>query len=116
MSTPEALRELMARAAKCEQVSLRISKAYDEFLQGDFAVLGKKTTSAMVIAEYMVDYYMCLETFFLRVSQHFENHLRDERWHADLLEKMTLSIEGVRQAVICEASAADLSEIMKFRH
>ncbi len=78
--------------------------------------MGRKNTSAMVIAELMVDYYTCLETCFLRISQFFENHLSQERWHADLLEKMTLRIEGTRDAVISDASAAALGELMKFRH
>ena len=78
--------------------------------------MGRKHASAIVIAELMVDYYTCLETCFLRISQFFENHLSDSRWHADLLEKMTLRIEGTRDAVISDSTAAALSELMKFRH
>lgn len=70
----------------------------------------------MVVAEFMVDYYTCLETCFFRISQLFENHLSPDRWHADLLEKMTLSMPDIRVAVIPEPVAADLNELMKFRH
>ena len=52
----------------------------------------------------------------MRISQFFENHLSQDRWHADLLEKMTLRIEGTRDAVISDTTAAALSELMKFRH
>lgn len=116
MNTPEAIRELIARVEKCRTVAGRLSAEYEVFLRGDFLVLGRKSTSAIVVAEYMVDYYTCLETCFLRISQHFENHLSQDRWHADLLEKMTLRIEGVREAVVSEQSAVDLGELMKFRH
>ena len=42
--------------------------------------------------------------------------MNDSRWHADLLEKMTLRIEGTRDAVISDSTAAALSELMKLRH
>jgi hypothetical protein len=50
----------------------------------------------IVLAEIIANYYTCLETIFLRVSQHFENNLAAERRHQDLLEKMTIDIDGVR--------------------
>ena len=94
----------------------KISAAYQDFLETDFPLLGRKNTSAIVIAEYLVDYYTCAETFFLRVSQSFENQLPPDRWHKELLEKMTLRIEGVREPVIDSELHAALSELMKFRH
>jgi hypothetical protein len=116
MSERDDLRELMARIDRCLTMTERLSSAYDEFLAVDFPGLGKKNTSAMVIAEFMVDYYTCLETCFLRISQHFENHLSSERWHTELLEKMTLSIPDTRIPVITAFTASDLVELMKFRH
>lgn len=116
MSETDAVRELVARIEKCRTISARIGAMYDAFLCGDFVLMEKKNTSAMVIAEFLVDYYTCLETCFFRISQLFENHLAAERWHSDLLEKMTLSIEGVRVAVLSDGSASDLNELMKFRH
>jgi hypothetical protein len=116
MSTNDAIAELCARIDKTKVLLERIASEYDAFVREDFPVLGQKNASAIVISELMVDYYTCLETCFLRISQFFENHLSTERWHTDLLEKMTLQIEGVRDAVICDGSAADLKELMKFRH
>ena len=66
----------------------RIAANHHEFLEGDFKLLGRKNTSAIVISEFMVDFYTCLETCFLRISQFFENNLSADRWHADLLEKI----------------------------
>ena len=111
---------LLGQINKFESVLKRITEEYDSFLETDFKLLGRKSTSAIVIAEYLVDYYTCLETLFFRVSQFFENNLSKERWHSewhsDLLQRMTLQVEGVREPVISDQTQAILSELMKFRH
>jgi hypothetical protein len=43
--------------------------------------------------------YNLLENYFLRISKFFENALDPTTWHKDLIERMTLSIEGVRPAL-----------------
>jgi hypothetical protein len=53
---------------------------------------------------------------FLRISQFFENTLDPERWHTDLLEKMTLQIEGVRLPAVSQSNYTNLMELLKFRH
>jgi len=116
MSMNETIAELDARIEKTKTLLIRIGREYDVFLRDDFEHMGRKNSSAIVIAELMVDYYTCLETCFLRISQFFESHLSDSRWHADLLEKMTLRIEGTRDAVISDATASALTELMNFRH
>ena len=103
MSVNDSVKELIARIDKTGGLLKRLTDQYDDFLNGDFKHMGKKNTSAMVLAEFMVDYYTCLETCFFRISQFFENHLSKDRWHSDLLEKMTLHIEGERDAVITDA-------------
>lgn len=116
MSVNDTVAELVARIEKTHGLLKGLGDEYDDFLESDFKRMGKKNTSAIVIAELMVDYYTCLETCFFRISQFFENHLSKDRWHAELLEKMTLRIEGSRDAVIADSTAAALGEIMKFRH
>ncbi len=86
MSDHDAIAELLARIEKAHGLLEKLSLAYEGFLAGDFKLLGKKNTSAMVLAEFMVDYYTCLEICFFRISQLFENRLAAERWHLDLLE------------------------------
>jgi hypothetical protein len=116
MNAHDKIQTLIARVNTTSAVLERIVMQYDDFLETDFPSLGRKNTSAIVIAELLVDYYTCLETLFLRISQFFENNLATERWHADLLERMTLSIDGVRiPAISLEASQA-LKELMRFRH
>jgi len=53
---------------------------------------------------------------FLRISQFFENDLNPGKWHQDLLHKMCLHIEGIRNPVISRETEALLSEILRFRH
>ncbi|MBN2358761.1 MAG: hypothetical protein JXR83_04865, partial [Deltaproteobacteria bacterium] len=45
-----------------------------------------------------------------------ENSLSAARWHADLLDKMTLHVTGVRERVIEEHTARLLHELLRFRH
>ena len=116
MREADAVVELLARIDRTQRLLRRIVDEYQAFLEGDFELLGRKNTSAIVIAEMMVDYYTCAETVFLRTSQFFGNHLEDDRWHADLLDRMTLHLEGVRDPVISEETAGWLRELMKFRH
>ena len=107
---------LLARIQRTKGLLRRIVGEYTGFLEGDFRILGRKNSAAIVVAELMVNYYTCAETLFLRISQHFENDLDPQRWHADLLEKMLLRIDGVRDAVISEETAQSLGELMRFRH
>lgn len=117
MTAPlERIQILRGHLAAAAAALSKVEAAYDEFLATDFVTLGRKNTSAIVIAEYLVDYYTCLETLFLRVSQHFENELPAGRWHSELLERMALRIEGVREPLLDGPLLAALRELMKFRH
>ena len=116
MNVNDEIALLVGRIEKSEEILKKITYQYDRFLETDFQIMGRKNTSAIVIAEFLVDYYTCLETLFLRISQFFENNLQTERWHADLLEKMTLRIEGLREPVISDQTYGQLKELMRFRH
>ena len=72
--------------------------------------------SALIIVGLLENYYTCLETIYLRISQCFENKLDPACWHNDLLQKMTLEIEGVRTAAVSEEAFSALFELLKFRY
>ena len=74
------------------------------------------TENAIIISDIIVSFYTCLETIFVRLSQHFENSLDPSRWHKDVLRKMTMSIKGIREPVISEETHRSLSELLGFRH
>ncbi len=108
--------ELIGEIRKTLIILEKIDLFHQEFKSGDFRILGKKKSSAIVIAEIIADFYTCAETLFLRISRFFENSLQQERWHSDLLHKMTLEIRGVRKAAISDRTYMILLEFMKFRH
>ena len=75
-----------------------------------------KSWAALIIAGLLENYYTCAESIFLRISQYFENRLEPVRWHADLLQKMTLDIEGVRPRAVDLRDLPALREMLRFRH
>jgi len=78
--------------------------------------VGKSSRSALMVAGLLENYCTCLETILLRISQFFENDLTPERWHSDLLERMTIRIEGVRIPAVSDVNYPRLLELLKFRH
>lgn len=108
--------ELLAEHA---QAARRVRAIYDSLgaaRRDSIAKLGHTHDAALIVAGYLETYYTALETFFLRVFQFFENDLRPQRWHAALLDKMTLAIPGVRAPVVSERNLSRLKELMRFRH
>lgn len=100
--------------------TLRILEEVHGFYQRVYAheikLLGKTQSTAQIVAQIIENFYTCIETLFLRISQFFENSILQERWHSDLLDKMTLRIEGIREPAISENTYKNLLEIMRFRH
>ena len=94
----------------------KISDSVYSVLENEIKLLGKPPASALIIAGMLENYYTCLETIFVRISQFFENHLNPSRWHSDLLQKMTLNIPGIRTSAVSDESFSALHELLKFRH
>ena len=109
---PELSALIRAHRRRLEAVYRSVESALDD----EIAQLGKTPMSALIVAGLLENYYTRLETIFLRISQSFENKLDPARWHNDLLQKMTLEIEGVRTAAVSEETFSPLFELLKFRH
>lgn len=62
------------------------------------------------------NFYNGCESIFQRIAKVFENSLPQEEWHAALIMRMRLSIEGIRPAVISSETANQLDEYRRFRH
>lgn len=116
MNETAKVRTLLSEIDKCRAVLGRIVAFYDEYLDQTQGARAKTTEQAIVLSDIWVSYYTCLETVFLRISQFFENDLNPEKWHQDLLHKMSLRIEDIRNPVISDDTAALLSELLRFRH
>ena len=109
---PELLAQIRAHRRRLEAVYRSMESALD----GEIAQLGRTPISALIVAGLLENYYTCLETIYLRIAQSFENKLEAARWHNDLLQKMTLEIEGVRTAAVSDEAFPPLFELLKFRH
>jgi hypothetical protein len=114
--SPDSIRELRAEVRKTLDLVSRQRGFYTGFLEGDFRRLGQGTAAAIVIAEVLTNYYTCVETLLWRIAQFFENRVPQERWHAEVLRRMTLHIEGVREKVIEDETFTRLDELRRFRH
>ena len=115
MSAEDRINTLLSEIAKSREVLARIEGYYDEYY-ATVDPAAPTRENAIVFSEILCNYYTCLETLFLRVSQVFENDLSADRWHQDLLERMTLSIDGIRPRLLTDAAYVPLRELMRFRH
>ncbi len=70
----------------------------------------------IVEAYFLHNLYTAFETIFQRVARVFGNGISDQSgWHADLLRRMSLDIEGIRPHVISRESYLALDELRRFR-
>lgn len=80
------------------------------------AFSNRGTVEAMASAQFLSNYYTCVETILFRISQHFENSLQKDRWHSALLDAMRMEIPGIRPQVLSDSCHRDLDELRRFRH
>ena len=105
--------------AELERARERVEAIYSKLGQARATTLpriGRNDDGALVVAGYLETYYTALETLFLRVSGYFESDLPQGCWHAILLEKMNLEIQGVRARVVGDRNLVRLRELLRFRH
>ncbi len=116
MSRIDDLRELLGEIGRFESASQRLLSAIDRLMTDDVPAIGKTTTTGVAAAGLVENLYTAVETVFVRIAQTFGNNLRPERWHSDLLSRMTVEVPGVRPAVLSESIYSHLDELMRFRH
>lgn len=81
------------------------------------ALLDESKEALIFVAYGLHNLYCALEDIFKEVSRIFENTIAEpERWHRELLVKMTLEVEGIRPRLISEESYIILDELRGFRH
>ncbi len=116
MSREAELRTLISELQKGQAVLQKVVAFYEAYLARTRQLSERTAEQAIVLADVFASYYTCLETMFVRVSQFFENSLTRDKWHQDLLHKMTLRIDGIREPLLSDATAECLAELLKFRH
>jgi hypothetical protein len=108
--------ELAGLIEKQLRQARKIRAAIAQAVERDVPLLGRTGNAAVLVAGLLENYYSCLESAWQKISQRFENHLESERWHADLLDKMRIRIEGLRIPAVSDDSYPALLELLKFRH
>jgi uncharacterized protein YutE (UPF0331/DUF86 family) len=68
------------------------------------------------IGYYLHNFYNGCENIFTSVARFFENDLRSDSWHSDLLKRMNLEIEGFRPRLIDTELYRLLNDFRGFRH
>ena len=106
------------------QVLIAFIKRQETTMEGIFreieqriALLDTSPEVLIFVAYYLHNLYCSLEDIFKEVSRVFENTIDEpEKWHRELLLKMTLEVEGIRPRLISEESFVILDELRGFRH
>ncbi len=71
----------------------------------------------IVVAYYFHNLYSAFESIFQRIAEVFGNHVSERGgWHADLLRRMRLDVQGMRPRVISDEAYDCLDELRRFRH
>jgi hypothetical protein len=65
---------------------------------------------------YLNQLYSGYKKIFYKVAEVFENTVDTLHWHKSLLDRMRLSIEGLRPALLSEEAFHCLNELRAFRH
>jgi hypothetical protein len=61
--------------------------------------------------------YNVIEQMGTRLARAFENQIEDDRgWHAELIRRLSIAIQGVRPAFFSEELRQPLRELRAFRH
>lgn len=69
------------------------------------------------LAYQLHNLYCAFEDLFRTVADYFENNIEEKKkYHRELLRRMTISIEGIRPALLSEESHKLLDSLRAFRH
>ncbi|MBI4704034.1 MAG: hypothetical protein HY744_23240 [Deltaproteobacteria bacterium] len=74
-------------------------------------------TTTYALALLLSNYYTGAEKLFKRMALPLGGlPPAGDRWHAQLLEDMTIELPGVRPAALAPATAEALADLLRFRH
>lgn len=71
----------------------------------------------IIIGYFLHNLYCAFESIFQSIVELFENQISDQAgWHAQLLRRMRLDIEGIRPRLLSDEAYDALDELRRFRH
>ena len=92
-----------------------ITQAFDAL--ENVVALPQDPPQSVAVGYYLQVIYSLFESLFKRIASTFGNHITDDtRWHTELLQRMTLQVEGILPAVISATLYHSLNELRGFRH
>ena len=79
--------------------------------------LSKPQQNVRILGSILHDFYNCCERIFKRIASEINgSFFEGEKWHKELLYRMTIAVEKLRPAAISEHLAAELDDYLSFRH
>lgn len=107
----ERLREIIAEIEK-EIQNLRELRSELQRIKQEKDIVFKRAKGSI-----LHDFYNCCERIFKKIAIEMNGGYEDtEKWHKNLLYRMTFPVEGLRPQAISEELAAELDEYLAFRH
>lgn len=102
--------EIKAQLGQLERVLAKLIERDAQFASGEPVVFEGA-------AYHVHNYYSAVEDLLKIVAAAFENNIDDaSRWHSELIDRMTLEIEGVRPRLLSGETASLLHRLRSFRH
>ena len=100
-------------SADVEKGLLNIQKLKREFVE----IKKDDIISRRAKGSILHDFYNCCERIFKKISQNINGEFEEsDRWHRQLLARMTVDIKGIRPRVVSEKLASELDDYLSFRH
>lgn len=79
--------------------------------------IGRNKAKLESLAYQLHNLYCAFEDLFKIIADFFENNVEDKgKYHTELLKRMTMSIEGIRPALIGVEAYKFLDNLKAFRH
>ena len=100
--------QLRARSQDISRIGSRIEERLGTFAQ--------RSEGVDSMGYQLHNLYGAFEQLFEEVARFFENQIDEARYHADMIRRMQLEIQGIRPALLSAETASDLDELRRFRH
>jgi len=103
--------------AQIEAQMIEITAVYGTVEARASTMRPDEVVTVEALAYQLHNLYNTCEDLLKLVANAFENHIDDQAgWHRGLVQRMSLTIEGVRPAFISPEALPHLNELRSFRH
>ncbi|MBI1876991.1 MAG: hypothetical protein HYR94_01920 [Chloroflexi bacterium] len=115
MRSVETLRTLKAELIVDVEELAQLYRKY-ELMQQKLGQITPDEFDYVALAYTIVNLYNLIQSYFLRIAKVFENNLDPSSWHKQLLQRMSLEIEGLRPAFMTAQDYPFFDKLRAFRH